>query len=42
LLKAIQRGRPRSVERISLDAIDLQFDRLDFVSGRGWNPSLTA
>src|ERR1700730_1929911 len=38
LLKAVQRGRPRSVERFSLDAVDLLLDRRDFLLGGGWNP----
>jgi hypothetical protein len=42
LLKAVQRCRPRSVERLGLDAVDLLFDRFDFLSGRGWNPILIA
>src|SRR6266849_3156755 len=39
LLKAVQRYRPRSLERLRLNAVDLQFDRLDFLSGRRWNPN---
>ena len=38
MLKGVQRCRPRSVERFGLDAVDLEFDRLDVVSGRSWNP----
>jgi hypothetical protein len=38
LLKAVQRCRLRPVERVGLDAVDLQLDGLDFISGSGWNP----
>src|ERR1035438_4633940 len=37
LLKAVQRCRLRLVERFILDAIDLQFDRLDFLQRCAWN-----
>src|SRR3977135_1806310 len=38
LLKAVQRCRLRSHERLRLDAVDLQLDRLDLFLGRRRNP----
>ena len=40
LLKAVQRYRPGLLERFSLDAVDLSFDRLDFLPSRDWNAIL--
>jgi hypothetical protein len=38
LLKVVEGGRLRLAERFALDAVDLQFDRPDFLLGRGRNP----
>src|SRR5260221_12730171 len=40
LLKVVQRYRLGLVERISLDAVDLLFDSLDFLPSCNWNTIL--